>query len=177
MGTQGYNDFRADQLQLPLEEGKAVYDLIGTRIAVVRGATLENIADEDVLSGHAHSCDDVVEQLSRPADERPAGCVFVGSGGFAYENKVGGWIAFARHGVGAGFVQSASTAGAHFRCNCGQPFLNRSGYLTVCRFFGGGFTLGGDVASHGEVAGEESVHLGVLSYDSGNVLGFVRHVG
>jgi hypothetical protein len=80
------DDFRLDDVELPFEMRLAVGHLVPGRIAVSFGTALDDVADVDVLPTHLEPLDDHVgEELPRTADERNAGGVFIGAGGFADE--------------------------------------------------------------------------------------------
>ena len=99
MASQGHDELRVDGLDLPLEIGQAVDDLLGSRIAVLRRSALQDVADEDLLALQAAGGDDLVEKLPRPADERPALGVFIRPRGLADEHDPGPRIALAGHGI------------------------------------------------------------------------------
>ena len=109
------DDARGDDLNLLFEIADALGDLAGDRIAVVRGAALEDVANVDVVAGQAHTLgDDVVEEFSGSSDEGEALLVLVVAGGFADKDQMGSEIAAAKNGVGAGLVKGALGAGFDF---------------------------------------------------------------
>ena len=98
----GLND-----LKLFEQEGLAGEDLLRQRVAVVRRATLQHVADEDVVAGEAHRFDHLGEQLARLADEGDALAVLLKARGFADEHEASSWVALTEDRLRAGRRQAA----------------------------------------------------------------------
>jgi len=113
-GAQGHDHLRADDLQLPHQVGAARGDLVAGRVAVVRRAALQHVADEDLVAGQGHGLDHAGEQLTGRSDEGQALTVFFEPGGFADKDQPGGRAALAEDGPRARFGQAALPAAADF---------------------------------------------------------------
>jgi hypothetical protein len=148
------DNLRPQQLQLFLQIRRTFLHFIRFWVAIARRAALEDIADEHIRTRQAHSGDDLVEQLSGPADERAALAVFVFAGGFADERDPGTGVALARHGMGPGLGQFALLALGDLCGDAGQagfgvgPWLGivgtkgRGRGLYLCGFGVGGRIFG-----------------------------------
>src|SRR5262245_12827949 len=95
-GADADDEFGAQDFELPLEEGAAVIDLGGERVAILGRAALEDVHDVNVGPLPATGFDDLGEKLPRSADERLTLAVFVGAGGFAKEHDAGAGVADAK---------------------------------------------------------------------------------
>ena len=111
---------RLQDRQLTLQVRFAGTDLRRQRVAVLRRAAFEDVADEDVLAGEADGGDDLRQQLAAAPDERLALTVLVLTGGFADEDDVGLGIALAEDGVGAPAGQVAGGARQHQLAQAGE---------------------------------------------------------
>ncbi len=105
------DDARRDELDLAQQIGLAGLDLFGLGVAVVRRPRLEHVGDVDLLAREADGAEELLEQLARLADERPALLVFVVAGRLAYEHEVAVRVALAEHDAGAGAREQAALAG------------------------------------------------------------------
>src|ERR1035437_624576 len=98
------------QLQLPQQERTACLDLVRDGVPVARRAVLQDVADEHVLASEVYCGEDLRQQLSRGADERPARLVFRGARRFADAHEPGARIPFAGDRVLRPGVQRARRA-------------------------------------------------------------------
>jgi len=64
-------------------------DLLGARVAVLRGSRLDDVRDEDVVAGQPGLRQELVEELARRADERAPGGVLLRARGLA-DARTGG---------------------------------------------------------------------------------------
>jgi len=96
------DDPRPDYLKLSDEITPAGGDFLDGWCSVVWGATLYDVADEDIIAGQAHGCDHFGQQLTCPANKRTAGHVFIMAWGFSDEYQISIGIALTEDGVGAG---------------------------------------------------------------------------
>jgi hypothetical protein len=96
-GADADDVFGAENLELPLEEGAAVFGFVGERVAIVGGTALEDVHDIDVGALPAAGFDDLREQLPGPAYERLALPVFIRAGGLAEERDARPRAADAEH--------------------------------------------------------------------------------
>jgi hypothetical protein len=91
---------RADDLELGVEEGQVVGDLVRARIAVAGWPRLDDVRDEDVLAGHARLAEQLVEDGAGPAHEGAALGVLVGPRRLADDDDERCRAALAGHEVG-----------------------------------------------------------------------------
>ena len=114
MCTESYDDFGVYDFNLSLEVREAAYDFLRSWVAVVRGATLEDIANVDISSFESHCIYYFVEELSGPSDKWSSLSVFVGSGCFPDEEYIGVWVSFAGDGVSSCLSKFAPAAFSDF---------------------------------------------------------------
>jgi len=106
-GPEAADELWSDGLQLFEEEGKAGLDLIGSGIAVIRGAAFHDVGDVYLLSRQVYGLDDAGEELPRPADEGFALEVFFSAGSLSHKYECGMGIARAEDQVVSPFMEAA----------------------------------------------------------------------
>src|SRR5439155_17297899 len=104
-----------DELDLFEEMGLAGLDLIRHGVTVPGRPALDHVGDVDVLAGHADPAQELVEQLSRLADEREALLVLVEARRLADEHQVGLRVADPEDDLGPAFREPAARAGGGLR--------------------------------------------------------------
>jgi hypothetical protein len=171
--TEGNDHLRLNYLNLPLEVRQAAYDLLGPRVAVLRRAAFQYVADEDIFPFEPAGFDDLVQELACPADKRPALRIFIGARGFAHEHDAGIGIAFTRHGVGPRRAQAALAALTNLRRNLLKlgGFRRNSHIIPLLP----GLRL--CTCTLGSKTGEELLHLKVLANNLPNIHVFFHHDG
>ncbi len=120
--TETEDHFRLDQLNLLLQIRNALFDFIRLRLAVVRWATLQDVADVDILTFETDRFENLVQQLSRPPNERLTLRIFIGAGGLTHKHQRGVWIADAKHELRPRPAKLALLAGANLAVQIIQRF-------------------------------------------------------
>src|ERR1035437_5226826 len=85
-----------EQFQLPQQERAACLDLVRRGVPVARWPVLQDVADEHVPTSEIDGGEDLRQQLSRRADERPPGLVLGGARSLADTHEAGVRISFTR---------------------------------------------------------------------------------
>jgi len=94
-GAEGADDLGSDGLQLLSEKGEAGSDLIGLRIAVLRGAAFHDVSDVYLLPPEVYGLDDAGEELPCLPDKGPALEVLFSARGLSYKDEHGMGVALA----------------------------------------------------------------------------------
>ena len=110
----GDDQLGLDQLDLAQQVRRALPYLLRLRVAIARRAAFQDVGDIHVLAAlQADRGEHVVEQPPGLPDEGLAQPVFLGAGRLADQQPVGVLIADAQHGLLAGLVEAACSAGRH----------------------------------------------------------------
>src|SRR6266404_2013412 len=127
MATKGHDEGRVEDLELALEIGRAGGDLVGLRIAIVRGPALDDVRDEDLVPSPAERGEELDEQVAGPPDERTALAVLVLARSLPDEDDLRVGVALTWHGPRPCLVEPAAGAGS----NVGGHLLERRQALVV----------------------------------------------
>ncbi len=111
--AEGADHARADQRDLREQVRLALADLGRLRVAVARGAALQDVGDEDVVAREADALEHLAEELPGGPDERDALEVLVVAGRLADEHHVGVGVAVAHDDLGAPLAERAPDAVDH----------------------------------------------------------------
>src|SRR5262249_40096937 len=111
------NDLRANGGKLLPEKWIAGTNLVWFRIAVIRRAALQNIANVNVFALKVDRLDDLREQLAGAHDEGQALLIFVVSGSFTNEDELGFGISGTENDVCASSCKFASLAVTDLRAD------------------------------------------------------------
>src|SRR6266446_5224293 len=108
--AHGQNDFRLDQLDLPVEVRQARRDFVVLREPVLRRPAFHDVADEHLVPRQLDRLEDLREQLARSSHKWTARGVFRLPRPFADHHESRVRRTFARDGVGAPVAQLALVA-------------------------------------------------------------------
>jgi hypothetical protein len=117
--AQSTDDLRRKDLELSGQIRGARLYLLGLRIAIPRGAALQNVADVDaVLSGYTDFLEKLVEKRAGPAHEWNTGSIFLKARGLPHERESGIWVSLSEHVSGLRSMQPTQFTGQHpvFQC-------------------------------------------------------------
>lgn len=81
------DDFRSYESDLFPEIGNALVDFFAERCAVIRGPTLEDIADVDLVAPEVDRFKDLVQELTGPTNKRLTLLVFISPGCFSDQKE------------------------------------------------------------------------------------------
>lgn len=95
--TQAQDQFWADQFQLLPQIRFARGNLFRKRIPVVGGTAFQYVTNKDFFAFKTDRFQDLVQQLTRPADERLPLCIFVRPGSFADEHEISVRVSHSEH--------------------------------------------------------------------------------
>jgi hypothetical protein len=109
-GPEGADDPGPDGLQLFAKKGETGLDLIGLRIAVLRGAAFYDVGDIYLLSPHVYGLDDAGEELSCLADKGPPLQVLFPARGLSYKDERGLGITLAEDQALSPFMETTPGA-------------------------------------------------------------------
>lgn len=113
MAAKRNDELGLNRLQLTFKERSAGILFGRQRIAVARRATLQDIADEDLVASQTHARrDDLAEQLSGRANEGSTTLIFVRARSLADKNDARLRVPLAGHGLLAGLAQATRLAGS-----------------------------------------------------------------
>jgi len=112
VSAQGHNDLGPQDREVPFEPDVAGRDLLGQGVAVLRRPVAHDVGDEDLAAVQADAGKQLVEELARGADERPALDVLVVSGRLAEEQDPRLRAALAGNGLLRAAVERACGAGS-----------------------------------------------------------------
>lgn len=99
--AEGYDHFGLNNAKLRFEVGPAGGYLVRSRRAVLRRATLDDVADEYLISRKAHRLDHFREQLACPANKRESLRILIGPRAFAHEDETSSRIPLSEDGLGS----------------------------------------------------------------------------
>src|SRR6476469_11198966 len=98
-GAERHEHLRPNQFDMTYQIRAARGNLFRTRVSVPGRAMLEDVDDEDVLACELDGGQNLFEQLSRLANERPTGFVLRRARRFSHEHKIGLRIPFTGDGI------------------------------------------------------------------------------
>ncbi len=107
ISSKGADDSRFKNVELLNQVVFAGGNFVGLRIAIIRGTTLYDVADEDVASVQAHLLDELSQKIACGTYKWPALQVFVLARSFSDEYHPGVGIPFPKDHVVTRFRQSA----------------------------------------------------------------------
>src|SRR6266542_6784497 len=126
--AERHDDPRPQHGEMPLEPDVARGDLIGPRVAVLGWPVPHDVRDEHLRAVEPDAREELVEELARRADERPALDVLVVAGGLAEEEDARLPAALAGHGLPRAAVQRARGAGPDLGRDVEQRIGQRADY-------------------------------------------------
>ena len=109
-GSKRANDARADELDLPRQDGTARGDLQRLGISVARRPALQDVRDVNFVTLEIHSEKDLIQKLSRRADERLPLQIFIAARRFPDQHELRLWISHTEHERGARCTQRTALA-------------------------------------------------------------------
>src|SRR5438552_3086093 len=127
MATERHDERRVEDLELALEIGGTGGNLVRFRIAILRGAALDDVGDEHLVASPAERREELDEQVAGPPDERTALAVFVLARSLADEDDLRVGVALPWHGPRPCLVEPAARAGS----DVGGHLLERRQALVV----------------------------------------------
>ena len=113
-GPQGANNFGPNGLQLFEEKGEAGLNLIGSGIAVVRGAAFHDVGDVYLLPRQVDGLNDAGEKFPGPANKGLALEVLVSARPFSNKDEAGVGVSFAEDQVVSSLMEPAPGALSYF---------------------------------------------------------------
>src|SRR4030042_263196 len=116
-GSEGANDLGPDGLQLLAEKGKAGSDLIGLRVAVLRGAAFHDVGDVYFFSRQVYGLDDAGEERSCLPDKGSPLQVLFPARGLSYKDEHGMGVALAEDQALSPLMETAPGA-IPYRASC-----------------------------------------------------------
>ncbi len=116
-GTESDDYQRIDERDLAKEEWFAGVNFIALGRAISRRPALDDVRDVDIFAFQTDSSNDLVEQLTRAPNKRPAGGIFFGAWTFADKNQLRPRVAFSKNNRSAVLVKFAALAVAEVLSN------------------------------------------------------------
>lgn len=109
-GSQRANDARADELDLSRQDRTARRDLQRLGISVSWRPALQDVRDVNLVSLEIHCSKNLIQKLSRGADERLSLQIFIATRRFPDQHELCLWISHAEHERGARRSQGTTLA-------------------------------------------------------------------
>lgn len=135
-GSEAADDLWTKNRELRLEEPTAVQDFLRGGFTITRRLTLDRIEDIDFVTSHPRSAQNPCQKLTCVSDKGLSKTVFVHSGGFTEEAKLGPRVTCPKNGMGARAGQvAAARTGLHEFIELAQTppcFLFRHGSERRC---------------------------------------------